>query len=1054
MRDRLSASALMPVVGAFLLLLLAVAPAQAQNGVITGTVTSEQGQPLAGAQITLTQTGYGAQTNAEGVYRIPDVRPGTYNVEVQYIGYATEREANVVLDDGELVTQDFQLSTQALQLQQIRVTGVADPIEGVRMPFSISRVEMEDITVPAHQDMASVIRGRVAGARVVSSSGMPGSGVDIRLRARHGVNTSDSPLIVVDGVIQAQNTVDLDALDIESLEVLKGAAAASLYGSRAQAGVIEIQTRRGREVGAGQTRITLRSEVGQSFLGDVPPTASHHPYLMDENGEFIDEDGNIVARVDRVLAEDRMVDNPYTGQLYNHLELFFDPGRFANNSVNIAQNTNSTNFFASFADSRETGVAPDFNEGYHRQNLRFNIDHRMRSDLTVGFSIYHSKSSQQNLSGGNPFYDLRFIAPDIDLTQPNLDTEGNPTQPYLIRPDSTANQNSPLYDLWVTDSWDYRQRTQGSFNVRFNPFSWLNLDALMAYDRSDRESHFVEPADLLTTDPAVTAEGEVSREHDYDEAINGHLQATLIRSFGELTARTRLRWNFEREEESGFDAEGQGYIVRNVPTIDNMLETEGGGAEFDFIRTEGFMLNTGLDFQNKYIGDFLIRREGSSLFGPDNRWHTYYRASLSYLMSEEEWWPFESLTAFKPSFSIGTAGARPGFDWRYETWSVGSAGPSKGTLGNRNLAPEVSTEQDFGLDLIINDRYSVELTYAKSTVDDQLIPIPLPSFFGYGSQWQNGGQVKTEAYEATFEAALVQNQNMSWNMGLVLDRAKAWLSEWESTCYRTSNFYRCQGESFSTMRRRTWMTSLDDLPDFHSGSLDQFQVNDEGYLVPVGDADYTDGLNSDGTVNRWGTFVDIDGVEYAWGEPIYIVNEDGSVDDLHEAGDANPLFNLGWTNRIRWRGFTFSSLLDAKIGGDIYNGTAQWPYRDDMSMDQVQAGKPLELKKPLDYYQELYSTNAANSHFIEDGTYVKIREIQVGYRLSSETLNSFLPANGLGMQSMALNLIGRNLFTFTDYTGIDPEVGGGGAGGPTENPDDSFDYPNFRQFTFSVEVQF
>lgn len=1054
MRDRLSASALAPAVGAFLLLFLLVAPAHAQDGVITGTVTSQEGQPLAGAQVSLTQTGYGVTTNENGVYRIPDVRPGTYNLEVTYIGYATTREQNVVVDEGELVTIDVQLSRQTLQLQGIRVTGVADPIEGIRMPFSISRVEMEDITVPAHQDMASIIRGRVAGARVVSSSGMPGSGVSIRLRARHGVNTSDSPLMVIDGVLQTQSTVDLDALDIESVEVLKGAAAASLYGSRAQAGVIEIATRRGREVGVGQTRITLRSEIGQSFLGDVPSTATHHPYLMNDNGDFIDEEGNVVARVDRVLADDRMVDNPYTGQLYNHLETFFDPGRFVNNTVNIAQNTNSTNFFASFADSRESGVIPDFNEGYHRQNMRFNIDHRMRSDLTVGFTVFHSKSSQQDLQGGNPFYNLRFIAPDVDLTAPNPDG-----QPYIIRPDSTSNENSPLYALWAEDQWDYRQRTQGSLQARFNPFSWLNIDGLLAYDRSDREEHRVRPQDFLTADPDVTLDGIVSREHDYDEGINGHLQTTLIRSFGDLTARTRLRWNFEREEESGFDADGNGYIVKNVPTLNNMQERDAGGAEFDRVRAEGYMINTGLDYQGKYIGDFLIRRDGSSLFGPENRWHTYYRASLSYLMSEEDWWPLDFITAFKPRYSIGTAGARPGFSWRYETWSVGSSGPSKGRLGNQNLAPEVTTEQDIGLDLIINDRYSVELTYAKSTVDDQLVPVPLPSFFGYGSQWQNAGQVKTEAYEATFEAALVQNQDMSWNMGLVLDHSKSWLSEWERTCYRTSNFYRCQGESFSTMRRRTWMTSHDDLPDFHSGSMNQFQVNDEGYLVPVGDADYTDGLNSDGTVNRWGTRVEIDGVEYDWGIPIFILTEDATpenpqVDDLHKAGDANPDFHLGWTNRVRWKGFTFSSLLDAKVGGDVYNGTAQWPYRDNMSMDQVQAGKPLELKKPLDYYQALYAVNSGNSHFIEDGSYVKIRELQVGYRIGRETLNRFLPASGLGVQSMALNLIGRNLFTFTDYSGIDPEVGSGGAGGPTENPSDSFDYPNFRQFTFSVEVQF
>jgi TonB-linked SusC/RagA family outer membrane protein len=886
---------------------------------------------------------------------------------------------------------------------------------------------------------------------------MPGSGVDIRLRARSGVNTSDAPLIVIDGIIQATSSggntaeylADLDPKDIEHMEVLKGAAASSLYGSRAQAGVIEITTRKGREVAVGQTRITLRSEYGQSFMGEVPFTATHHPYLMNNSGQWIDEDGNVVARVDRELRPDRMVATPYSGQLYNHLDLFFDPGRFVNNTLTVAQNSQSTNFFVSVADNREGGIVPDFNDGYHRQNLRFNLDHRLRSDLTVGFTTFLARSEQQNLTGGNPFYDLRFIAPDIDLTAPNVNSDGEVVGPYIIAADSTANQNSPLYTLWANDDRDFNKRAQGSMQLRYNPMSWFNVDGLIAYDRSDRERHYVRPDDYVSADPDVLGEGFVRRDHNYSQSWNGHLQGTLIRSFGDLTMRSRGRFNFERRENSGFRGQGNEYIVSNVPTINNMVERDASGAEFTRVRTEGYMINTAFDYGNKYIGDFLVRRDGSSLFGPEDRWNTYYKASFSYLMSEESWWPFEIFTAFKPRFSIGTAGAQPGFAWQYQTWSVSSAGPSKDRLGNRELKPEKTTERDFGLDFIINDRFSVELTYATSTVEDQLVPVPLPDFYGYGSQWQNLGTVDTKAYEATFEASLVQTPDLSWNMGMILDRAESRLSDWQSNCYRTASFYRCGGESLSTMRMRKQMTSLDELPSFHSGSRGQFQVNDDGYVVPVGDSDYTDGLSQ----NLWGSRVTIDGVEYAWGIPIFVLDENGEIDDLQKVGDARADFNMGWTNRIRWKGFTISSLVDAKVGGDIYNATRQWPYRDNISGDQVQADKPDELRKPIAYYAQLYATNSRNSHFVEDGTYIKFRELQIGYTLDRETLNR-LKLGGLGLQSMTLNLLGRNLFTITDYSGFDPEVGDGGAGGATENPTDDFDYPNFRTFTLGFEIQF
>ncbi|HUF69268.1 MAG TPA: SusC/RagA family TonB-linked outer membrane protein [Longimicrobiales bacterium] len=1048
----------MSTVGALLLLVTTAGTAQAQGGTIAGRVTTEEGTPLVGAQVQLEATGYGAATDEEGRYQIRDVRPGTYNVTVEFIGYATQRRPNVVVRSDQVAAVDFRVATQVLRLQEVVVSGVADPIEGTRAPFSVARVTRAQLTVPS-VNMASAIQGRVAGARIVSGSGMPGSGVDIRLRSRLGVNTSDAPLIVVDGVIQVPNNdgntsaylVDLDAKDIENIEVLKGAAAASLYGSRAQAGAIEITTRNGREVQFGQTRITVRSEYGQSFLGDVPSTATHHPFLMNGQGQWIDEDGTVVARVDRVLRPDRMVATPYSGRQYNHLDLFFDPGRFVNNNLSIAQNTQSTNFFVSLADLREPGVVPDFNDGYHRQNLRFNLDHRVRSDLTVGLTTYLARSEQQNLQdgGANVFYDLRFIAPDIDLTAPNVNSEGKVVGPYVIFADSTANQNSPLYALWANDDRDYNKRAQGAVQLRYNPMSWFNVDGLIAYDRSDRERHYVRPDDYVSADPDVLGDGFVERRHNYSQGWNGHLQGTLIRTFGDLTARTRMRWNFERTENSGFIGGGSEYIVKNIPTINNMVDRNASGGEFTRVRQEGFMVNTALNFRNRYIGDFLIRRDGSSLFGSSSRWNNYYRASLSYVMSEEDWWPFEFLTDFKPRASIATAGARPGFTWQYETWNVGSSGPSKGTLGNRELKPEKTTEREFGVDFIINDRYSVELTYVNTTTVDQLIPVPLPDFYGYSSQWQNVGTVKGNAYEATFEAALVQKPDVGWSMGLILDRADSWLDDWRSNCYRTSAFYRCQGEKFSTMRMPTWMKSLDDLPAFHSGSRDQFQVNDDGYVVPVGNFDFTDGMSQ----NLWGTRVTIDGNEYAWGLPIYIMDEDGQLDDLHVAGDANPDFHLGWSNRLRWRGFTISSLVDAKIGGDIYNGTAQWPYRDNMSLDQVQAGKSPEHQKPLDYYQTLYSTNRRNSHFVEDGTYIKFRELQIGYRLDRQALNRVL-LGGLGLESLTLNLLGRNLFTITDYSGLDPEVGSNGAGGPVENPTDSFGYPNFRQFTLSVEIQF
>lgn len=1033
------------VLAAVAALLVGAASLQAQTASITGVVTSlDTNQPLANVSVYLEGTGYSAVSGSDGRYLIPGIVPGTYTVVARMIGYAEGRVANTVVTAGSTLTLNIQLRTQALRLQEVVVTGVQDPTEGVRVPFTVARVTREDLPVPNTNAVAS-IQGRVAGARVVRGSGQPGSGVSVRLRARNSVNTGETPLIVVDGILQAANILDLDPNDIESIEVVKGAAASSLYGARAQNGVIQIQTRRGRDTEMNATRISVRNEYGFGMMRKLPGVAQYHQFLQNERGEWVNAQGQVVSRGNRVIQPSRMVDQPYLTQKYDNFGRFFDPGRTSNTTMNISRNMESTNFFFSVADFRESGVIPDFNKGYQRQNFRLNLDHRIRDDLTIGLTSYYSRSARQNIAGPNPFFTLRFLPPDIDVTA--RDEDGD----YKVQPDPSLLEPNPLYALSVVDSWNYRSRTQGSAQVRYNPLSWLNFEGIISFDRSDRESSTLYPKGYKTVNPGQLNEGQYARSYAFDQSLNGTLQSSLIRTFGDLTARARLRYNFERDDFESQSATAREFRVFGLRSLNNGLQEFVSGSS-EQVRSESFLSALGLDYAGRYIIDGLYRYDGSSLFGPDDRWNSYYRAAVAWRMGEEEWWPFESLTEFKPRFSRGTAGSRPGFSWRYETWSVGTAGPVKGQLGNRLLRPELATETEWGLDMIIRDRFSLELVYASTEVRDQLIPIPLPGVFGYSSQWQNAGTVRNKSYEATFEAFVLNRPGFTWRTGLVWDRSESSLHDWPRSCYTTSTFYRCEGEKFSTMYGRRFMTSLDDLDTHWGGRFaafkDQFQVNDDGYLVPVGVGNtWREGLSK----NLWGTNVNVDGVNLPWGRPI-IERDERGVFKLARIGDANPRFNLGWSNNIRWRGVQFFGLVDAKVGGDVYNGTRQWPYRDVMSPDMVVAGKPDELKKPLDYYLELYNTNSINSHFVEDGSYVKLRELSLSYRFNRSQLQNLL--GGLGMSSLTLEIIGRNIFTFTRYTGDDPEVGSSGAGGPTENPFDSFGYPNFRTITFGVSIDF
>jgi len=240
-----------------------------------------------------------------------------------------------------------------------------------------------------------------------------------------------------------------------------------------------------------------------------------------------------------------------------------------------------------------------------------------------------------------------------------------------------------------------------------------------------------------------------------------------------------------------------------------------------------------------------------------------------------------------------------------------------------------------------------------------------------------------------------------------------------------------------------WMTSLSELP---SGvNRDAFDVNDDGYVVYVGAGNsYEDGISD----NLWGTTGSLNGNSYKWGMPIADKTEDGST--FQKIGSVVPDFNLGFNTTFNYKGFSAYMVWDAQVGGDIYNATRQWPYRDNLSGDIDQQGKAEANKKPIQYYATLYNTNAVNSHFVEDGSYLKLRELSLDYTLGSETLSNLFGGGSAGsfLREVSFGVTGRNLVTITGYSGYDPDVLSDGF------RIDNFSYPVYRTITGKLEFKF
>lgn len=1041
-------------------------------------IDARTGDPLPGATVFINELNIGAATNVKGEFTFlvpgPQVRGQVVTLIVRYVGYKQKME-RITLTPG-IISKDFKLDEDIFQLEEVVVTGVVGGTFKERLPFVVERIGKIDLQQVPHTSVHNAIRGKVPGVLVVQGDATPGSAASIQLRGPSSINTvgrSVGPLFIVDGVILAGSIADLDALNIESIEIVKGPAAASLYGSRAQAGIIQIKTIRADHLAEGQTRFTLRNEVGKSSLERKIRLRKNHMYYIDPVKGWVDAQGNPVSRDARVVqyytfgrywdptarggAGDSVLAKPvafqdkqYIGKLYDQIDEFFDPGLSYTNTLTASHRSRHTSLAVSLINEREGGIIWGLN-GYRAHRFRLNLDHKLLKGLDLSLSAYHSTSLSDEVPDavGSPFFDLTFMPPDIDLRTPNPDGT-----PFIIFPDPVSLEENPLYALHFAEHTQRRKRTMGSFTLRYVPFSFGNIEANLSYDRLDRVDSEYYPKGFKTRIAGRVNLGQLEKYHMGLEGLNGNITGSFNYNIGVLTTRTQLRYLFEREVSRGFNAYGWNFAVRDVPSLD-VTGTEGRivGSQKEEIRSEGYYFITAFDYGGKYITDFLVRRDGSSLFGSEERWHTYYRASAAYRIAQEPWWPVANIiNEFKLRYSIGTAGGRPNFFAQYETWSVVGGKTTFGTLGNKRLKPERSTEHETGVNLGIMDRIFLEATYSRSKKDDQILLVPLPAFMGYTDQWQNAGTLETNTIEASLKAFIVQTPDISWSANVLFDRTRQTITKLNRPPYRRgdrSAFYVREGEQLGTFYGQKWVTKFEELPKHirTPENAKMWQVNNDGYLVPVGIGNsWKDGIKK----GLWGTKVfmrDTAGVwvSYDWGIPIIYVDDNGN--NFHRLGTVVPDFNIAFSSTFRWKGLTLYVLFDGQIGGNIYNATRQWAYRNTASGDQDQYGVSDELKKTYDYHMALYLGNHVNSHFVEDATYLKLREVSISYTFGKSQL---APIFGDWLQRITVSLIGRNIKTWTSYKGYDPETGTGVA---TLDRIDYYTYPNFRTFTGTVEIE-
>ena len=1017
---------------------------------VTGLITDVSTKlPLSGVNIFLVGTPITATSGPDGRFSIPSAPAGIYNIDARRLGYGPQRVVNVRLIADSVITVNVTMSVTATRLDEVTVAGSMDAQSVAKSTITVDKITTDNIPVMPTGSAAGLIQGKVAGVAINRPSGKPGSGVNIVLRTPISGMTEGgdppSPLFVVDGVFlnqgQTVTTQDIEAMDIESIEVIKGAAAASLYGSRAAAGVIAISTKRGKGLALGTTQFQGRMETGTEQFQTNLPKNQHHAFLQDATGNWLNAQGQVVPRSQRALKPLGIMDAPFTSQTYDHPKLFFRPGNTTIQQLQVQGNAAATNYNVAYTRNVFGGVL-DNNEGYRRQTLRVNLDSRLTEKLNVGVSANHTRGLDDGSSPSfNNFYR---IDTDVDLRQ--ADPFPKVGFPYVIVPDSVTLFANPLYTQFIADNVIRRARTLLNANASYRPFSWLSVAGDANYDRGDLNQTVYTGRGT----PLVTATGGLSPSVGNLQVINQSNDGYIItgtvsatKAFGDLTARLSQRGETRREFNPSLTTTGTDFGTEGLKAMSQARTRTTANSLTDY-RVLGAITNLGLSLKDRYIGDFLWRREGNSLFGRENRWNTFGRASAAWILSEESWFPASTFNQFKLRYSYGVTGVSPNFADQYEAMTNDGTGAiRRNNLGNSNIRPTFTKEQELGIDFAFKSRLSATVTYVRNDSRDVFVAVPAPAVSGYQLVRTNPAYIGGNVLEATLQGALLTNPNgLRWDILFTADRQKQFTRRFGRTCFDDGLQYKCDSTPLSEMWGNMNISDRSHLAPRHANSAAQFDVNDEGWVVPVG----TGNTWRDGVAKQlWGSSITIDGTAYGWGLPIQRRDSAGQL-WYGRIGDSQPFMRFGFQNSFRYNSFRLFVQTTGQFGGDVYGNSNQTYYASGDHPIVDQFGRPEELKKPVAYYNAVSNNNNLYlANFVESATHLTISELLLGYTADAKRW-PFLAK--LGVSRAQVDLIGRNMRTFTNYTGLNVM-----AGSPTVRFDDAT-YPLTRTLTGVVTLTF
>ncbi len=966
----------------FLTLALVLVPALAAaqgTGTIRGRVTdAATGAALPGAQLRIDGTALGTQSGSDGSYTITGVPAGSQFISVRRVGYAPERVAINVAGAAD-ITQNFALRAAAVTLSEVVVTGVGAPTTKRQLGNTIETVAGEAVErAPGVTSIDQALQGRVTGAVISENSGQPGGGISIRLRGTNSILGGAEPLYVIDGVLVDNSSealvslsgnaprgnqalsnrmADFDPADVERIEVLKGAAAAALYGARANNGVIQIFTKRGQ---AGKAKVTAATDV---TWGKTP---KRYDLNMHPNAGFTDV----------LFGKAPALDAPI--QRYDIQDQIWRTAVSTNTRLSVSGGNSGTSYYMGGGYQREEGILRTTD--YERTNVRANLSQRLSNQLEVGLRGTYIRSIADYIPEGEQ---TAGVLTSVIFTPTSVNPAFNPnTGRYPYNPLLGVNP------LDVLENWSAPEkvtRMLGGIDVTWRPIESLSIKYIAGLDDYRREVRYFQPP--LSVGPNFTGSVQnpvqFSRLFNNDLTANHAWQAALALAFN-----TSLGFRYTSDKSESVRAAGSD-LGPGQTLVGGAIQT--ASQSQSELRTVGWYVEERASIADRLFLTAGMNWDASSAFGKDQRLQAFPRLGFSYVLDRESWWQGvvgNVLSSFRLRGAYGqTGGQPPGLYSRFANYvnTAFSGKPglvSSTTAGNPDLKPERQREFEGGFDVgFLRDRAQIEFSYYDKKTTDLVLSVPLPPSSGFQRQFQNIGSLTNKGVEVALNTINVNRGNFAW---------------------RTR---------FTYAANRNKIDKL--VGDADTLVFDYLNAVIVGQPIGVFFGG-TYARTAEGAIAYRPITVGGRSLNLPYRETVTLPN--GSVVAARRIiGDPNPDFVATFGNEFDLGDrVQVSILFDGRFGNDVANFTRR-------ISELFGVAKVNEREISGDTVFRTFSLNPAGrsliyEEYIEDGSYVKLREIALQLALPEAMVQRF------GAERATVRFAGRNLATWTDYTGLDPET--------------------------------